>query len=204
MEDKPGFKDIIGQLKKNPLLLGVIVAGIVGVLFIIYKQNQQIQSAGSSTTPGVSSGSMGAAVPTVNLNQQFYGAKTQGESSIGATAPSGDNTPLHLQPQTNATSMTSPSDAHTLQIRQSGGIAQVASYDKSASGVPVWSSPNATPGSQIGTIDFGASVAELGASVQGGSNFGPGSSGGSNMWYKINTSGGKTGYVSAYDVQSVK
>lgn len=204
-DERPGFKDILGQLKKNPMLLGVIIVGIIGVIFIIYKQNQQINGSGTTnpTTPAqASGGSMGSGstAPTTTLNQFFY-AKPQGQGTAGANQPSGSNTPLHLQPDTNATSMTTAPANQTLTIRPQGGNAQVSSYDVNAKGVPIWSSPNATPGSQIGTINFGSQVQEQGPGVTGGSNFGPNSTGGSNLWYKV-TSGGKTGYVSAYDVQS--
>jgi len=210
---KPGFKDLIKQLTKNPLLLLVIVAAIVGIILIIAKQNQQIQAGSNPTTPASpSGGSAGAGgVPQQTTNLFFYAKDNNQDAGAPATiantaanTPSG-NTPQQLQPTTNATSMTSPSSDpwHTAQIRAKGSIpGDVQRYDAQASGVPIWSQPGATPGSQIGTIDFGSKIQEQGMTVQGGSNFGPNSTTGSNLWYKVQ-SGGKTGYVSAYDVQNV-
>jgi len=210
-EGRPGFKDIVGQLKKNPLLLGVIVVGIIGVLYILYKQKQQIaaSSTASPTTPSTPSATTqgaGGSPSGLQLSQFFYGANTtQGEGSQApaASQPSGGtNIPQQLQPSTNATTMTggSTDQFHSGIIRNRYSNSQVSSYDASSTGVPIWSSPGATPGTQIGTIDFGTSIQEQGPAVSGGSNFGLNSTGGSNLWYKV-TSGSKTGYVSAFDIQ---
>lgn len=116
-------------------------------------------------------------------------------TSVGSGTPTPTTTPTPSSPVPPVPSQGPIGDVIEY-IRAAFSQGSAASYDQTHSGVPIRSSASAG-NNVIGTLAYGTPIDITKAQqVTGTSNFGPGNTSGSNVWYKL--PGG--GYVSAYDI----
>ncbi|HWS82808.1 MAG TPA: SH3 domain-containing protein [Ktedonobacteraceae bacterium] len=220
-EHGAGAKDLFKLILHSPALLVTFLVGIALVIYFLVKYGPSSSQNAGITGSGVS----GAAAPTATVIPQTSIYVPQyvphqsgpGDSSVTtpivattaqtvtppsvSTPPSPVNTtPAVVSPVASTPTVPSPvAHGNLANIRTKGSIPTVATYDAKFTGVPIRSAAGAG-NDQIGTIAFGSQVQLTGKAIQGTSNL-PGSANGTNLWYPV-TYNGKTGYVSAFDVNN--
>lgn len=172
------FKDIGRDLWKDKPLLIVLVVGVIGIVYILWKQN-----SANVTAPVAAP----AATPPAS------GGNTYVEDSYYSYAP------VSTATTTTTTGVPVPTPLPTphypvLTIR----AASTVDNQRKIKGIPIRAKTDAS-GATIGSVNFGQTIQSIGPIVTGGFNNPLSGGSGSNQWYPVAV-GSKTGYISAYDV----
>ena len=171
------FKTIGRDLwEDKPLLIAVVVA-VIGVIYILWKNQNNVAAPTLPSTPAPAQ-----AIGTY-VEESYYNYAPTTTSTTTTTTGTPIATPIPSGPL-----------YPLLTIR----AASTADIQRKIKGIPIRAATSAS-GKTIGGVNFGQKIQAIGALITGGFNNPLSGGSGSNQWYPVSV-GGKTGYISAYDV----
>lgn len=188
--------DTLEEFKKLPtwgkVVAGLVVLAVVTYAIHVYSSRNTANNA-TSSSPSTGTRTNGGMLSASNYPQDSSAPipyqPTYINPPVGATTP-----PTSYQPRP----IVMPMQGIFATIRQAFGLGPTAGYDTAnPGGIPIRETPG---GNIIGMESFGSQTEITGTPVSGPNNFGPGSSNGSDIWYKL--PGG--GYISGYDVTGLQ